>query len=215
VLPPLSPPPRPSRRRGATRGRAAPRLLAASVALVVLSGCGVARTTSPPIGTTSPGGGPNRTGDGSSAVVEGVIEPNATVTRVVDGDTIHVDRNGREDTIRLIGMDTPETKKPNTAVECFGHEASDHLNGLLPVGTRVRLERDAEERDRYDRVLAYVYREDGVFVNLAMVADGYAGQLTIPPNVAHAAELTEAARLARAQDKGLWSACGGNHVAAR
>jgi micrococcal nuclease len=167
-------------------------LAIACVALAVLSACGAAAVD----GATS---GP---------------ATNATVARVVDGDTIHVDRNGHEDTIRLIGMDTPETKKPNTAVECFGHEASAHLTELLPVGTRVRLERDAEERDRYDRILAYVYREDGMFVNLAMVADGYAGQLTVPPNVAHADDLTEAARVARTQGKGLWSACGGNHVAA-
>lgn len=196
--------------------------IVALVALVVLTvaGCGVpgaggSTTAADETAVGAETAVPTTVGGPPNAIVEGPIEPNATVVRVVDGDTIHVERNGHEDTIRLIGMDTPETKKPNTAVECFGHEASDHLHGLLPVGTRVRLERDAEERDRYDRILAYVYREDGVFVNLAMVADGYAGQLTIPPNVTHAGELTEAARVAREQDKGLWSACGGNHVAAK
>ncbi len=201
---------------------AAPPIALLPVLLVLLgvlgllgtSACGAPRSEprAGPVAGTAPANGERV---GANAVVEGPIEANAIVVRVVDGDTIHVDRGGREDTIRLIGMDTPETKKPNTAVECFGHEASDHLGLLLPIGTRVRLERDAEERDRYDRVLAYVYREDGVFVNLAMVTDGYAGQLTIPPNVAHAAELTDAARGAREQGKGLWAACGGNHVPTR
>lgn len=185
----------------------------ATVALIaVLTACG-APERADRAATPSAPGTVVQPASGSVAVVEGPIETNAVVVRVVDGDTLRVERQGQEDTIRLIGMDTPETKKPNTAVECFGHEASEHLVQLVPAGTRLRLERDAEERDRYDRILAYVYREDGLFVNLAMVADGYAGQLTVPPNVAHADAFTAAARVAREQDKGLWSACGGVHVA--
>jgi len=143
------------------------------------------------------------------------VEVNATIIRVTDGDTIIVNLASKEEKVRLIGMDTPETKKPNTPIECFGAEASDHLHELLPEGARVRLEGDAEARDRYNRLLAYVYRADGLFVNLAQVTDGFAGQLSIAPNVAHVDEFTDAIRGARTQNKGLWQACGGNHVAAR
>jgi micrococcal nuclease len=77
----------------------------------------------------------------------------------------------------------------------------------------VRLVRDVEARDRYDRLLAYVYRDqDGLFVDLAMVTDGFAGTLTISPNVAHREELDRAAADAKTAQRGLWRACGGNHV---
>jgi micrococcal nuclease len=120
---------------------------------------------------------------------------------------------GHEERVRLLGIDTPETHKPDAPVECFGPEAADRLGSLLPAGTVVRLVRDIEARDRYDRLLAYVYRDrDGLFVDLAMVADGYAGTLTISPNVAHRAELDRAAADARSAQRGLWHTCGGNHV---
>jgi endonuclease YncB( thermonuclease family) len=139
----------------------------------------------------------------------------ATVTRLVDGDTLHVRIGGRDEDVRLLGIDTPETHKPNTPVECFGVEASRHLAALVPRGTAVRLERDVEARDRYGRLLAYVYRQrDGLFVNLAMARDGYAAAYTYPPNVAHADALVAAAGEARDQNRGLWAACGGGHVAA-
>ncbi len=142
-----------------------------------------------------------------------VVAPNAAVATIVDGDTLKVNIDGVTETVRLIGIDTPETKKPGTPVECFGKEASAHLAELLPRGTPVRLERDVEPRDRYGRLLAYLYRAgDGLFVNLAMVADGYAAQLTIPPNVAHADELGRAASEAREAGRGLWGACGSEHT---
>jgi micrococcal nuclease len=152
---------------------------------------------------TGPVGCGGRTGDRPAA--------DATVVRVVDGDTLVVDSEGEEDRVRLIGIDTPESVKPGTPVECFGKEASTHLAGLLPEGTPVRLERDVEARDRYERLLAYVYRaEDGLFINHEMVAEGYAQPVTYPPNVAHTDELVAAGRTAREQDLGLWSACGGD-----
>jgi micrococcal nuclease len=135
----------------------------------------------------------------------------ARVVRVVDGDTIVVSSEGEEERVRLIGIDTPESVKPGTPVECFGKEASAHLADLLPEGTQVRLERDVEARDRYERLLAYVYRSsDDLFVNKAMVDDGYAQPVTYPPNVAHTDELVAAGRKAREDDLGLWSACGGD-----
>ena len=132
----------------------------------------------------------------------------ATVTRVVDGDTIHVAINGRDETVRLIGIDTPETVDPRQPVGCFGKEASNHTKELLPKGTAVRLVRDVEARDRYDRLLAYVYRvDDGLFVNLALARDGYADLLTYPPNVAHVDDFTAAVKDARDHNRGLWAAC--------
>jgi endonuclease YncB( thermonuclease family) len=137
----------------------------------------------------------------------------ATVVRVIDGDTIVVKVGDTEEHVRLIGIDTPETHKPGTPVECYGPEASDHLTELVPPGTTVRLERDRDTRDVYGRLLAYVYRaSDGLFVELAMAKDGFAGPLAISPNTAHRAELDEAAASARAARTGLWGACGGFHV---
>ena len=134
----------------------------------------------------------------------------ATVVRVVDGDTIVVRTGGTDERVRLIGIDTPESVDPRTPVECFGKEASEHAEGLLPEGTPVRLVRDAEARDRFGRLLAYVYRvDDGLFVNLALAEDGYADVATFPPNVAHADEFVAAVARAREAGRGLWSACGG------
>src|SRR4051794_29188124 len=99
---------------------------------------------------------------------------NATVTRVVDGDTVAVSTGNTKDKVRLIGIDTPEAVKPNTPVQCFALAASARTKALLPAGTPVRLVRDVDARDRYGRLLAYVYRaSDKLFVNLALVRDGY------------------------------------------
>jgi micrococcal nuclease len=129
------------------------------------------------------------------------------VVRVVDGDTILVALDGRRERVRYIGVDTPETVKPDTPVQCFGQRASAYNHALLD-GRSVRLVGDAEARDRYGRLLAYVYRAgDGLFVNAALVRGGYATTLTIPPNVAHADELAALAGEARRAGRGLWSAC--------
>jgi micrococcal nuclease len=145
-------------------------------------------------------------GPGGTTTTPGAVR----VVEVVDGDTIDVEVAGRTEHVRLIGIDTPETKDPRTPVECFGAEASARTAELLPPGTEVRLVSDVEERDRYDRLLAYVYRvDDGLFVNLALAREGYADQLTIAPNVAHTAELRAAISDARREQRGLWPACGG------
>lgn len=129
-----------------------------------------------------------------------------TVTRIVDGDTLRLaDLEAR---LRLIGVDAPETRHPDRGVECFGREAAERLEELVPPGTRVRVVWDVERRDRYDRPLGYLHRaEDGLFVNLQMVRDGYASAYTVPPNVAHADEFVAAQRAAREAGRGLWSAC--------
>lgn len=132
----------------------------------------------------------------------------AAIVRVVDGDTVIVRLGGGEERVRLIGINTPESVDPRRPVECFGKEASRFTGALLPPGTAVRLVRDAEPRDDYGRLLAYVYRgADGLFVNLELARQGYADVLTIPPNVAHAAEFVRAARDARTAHRGLWAAC--------
>jgi micrococcal nuclease len=130
-----------------------------------------------------------------------------TVTRVVDGDTVHVRIDGDDQAVRYIGVDTPETVKPNTPVQCFGKAASAYNHRLIE-GQPVRLRFDAERRDRYGRLLAYVYRaRDGLFVNAALVRGGYATTLTIPPNTAHAAQFAGLERHARERRRGLWRTC--------
>jgi micrococcal nuclease len=133
---------------------------------------------------------------------------NATVLRVVDGDTVVVQVGGSEETIRLIGIDTPESVARDEPVECYGPEASDRLGQLLPRGTAVRLERDVEPRDRYGRLLAYVHRvQDNLFVNHDQVARGFAEASEYPPNTAYSADLSAAQRQAQSTGAGLWTAC--------
>jgi micrococcal nuclease len=136
------------------------------------------------------------------------LEPNATIERVVDGDTVDVSIRGRHERVRLIGIDTPETKDPDKPVECYGPEASARTEALVPAGTAVRLERDAEARDDYGRLLAYVYRaDDGVFVNLDLARTGAADELAIRPNLAHAREISAAVEEAKRARRGRWGAC--------
>jgi micrococcal nuclease len=126
---------------------------------------------------------------------------------VVDGDTIRVVQDGREEPVRYIGVDTPEAVKPGSPVECFGKAAS-RANEKLVEGERVRLVEDVESHDRYGRRLAYVYRaRDDLFVNAELVRRGFATAATYPPNVAHADEFAELAGRARRDRRGLWSAC--------
>ncbi len=146
-----------------------------------------------PTGTLAPGG---------------AIEANAVVDDIVDGDTVDFVIDGREERVRLIGIDTPETERPDTDVECYGPEATEFVTRLLPAGTRVRIERDTVNRDDYGRLLGYVYRvDDGVFVNYELVRQGYATPLSIEPNTTHAELFVDAARAAEADDAGLWAAC--------
>ena len=129
----------------------------------------------------------------------------AQVSRVIDGDTIEVRISGGEDEVRYIGIDTPETVKPGTPVQCFGPQASTE-NHKLVDGERVRLVFDRERRDVYGRLLAYVYTADG-FVNARLVREGYARTLTIPPNTAHAGLFHRLARSAGRSGLGLWGVC--------
>ena len=129
----------------------------------------------------------------------------AASVRIVDGDTLVVTGGVR---VRLIGIDTPESVDPRRPVECFGKEAAAALAGLVPPGTAVRLEYDVERADEFGRTLAYLYRvSDGLFVNAALVEQGYAQPATYPPNVAHAGQFAVLGARARQSNAGLWNAC--------
>lgn len=139
--------------------------------------------------------------------------PNAVVERIVDGDTLVARIGGRSETVRLIGIDTPESVAPTRPVQCFGEEASLYLAGLLPAGSGITLVRDVEARDAYDRVLGYIVRSrDGLFVNLELVTAGYAAAFNYPPNDHYATAFARAEAEAVAGGRGLWSACGGPDV---
>ena len=136
-----------------------------------------------------------------------------TVVRVVDGDTVDVRLGGTTERIRLIGVDTPESLARDRPVQCFGAEASAATEALLPQGTEVRLERDEVTRDRYGRLLAYVWRtDDDLLVNLALVEGGFADAVTFGDNEAVHQVLAAAEARARSDGVGLWSACGGPDV---
>lgn len=132
----------------------------------------------------------------------------ATVKEVVDGDTIDIAIGGKTERVRLIGINTPETKHPTKGVECFGPEASAYTKQLLPKGTALRVERDVEARDKYGRLLLYVYiANSNVFVNLDLVTNGYARPMVFEPNTAHKADFAQSATQAELRNVGLWQAC--------
>ena len=174
-------------RRGALR---APLFIAAVLVVIAVSrGCG---------------------DDGGSSEPSGPVD--ARVTHVVDGDTIDVAMaDGDEESVRYMGIDTPETVKPDTPVQCGGPEAHD-ANERLVGGRTVTLRFDAERRDVYGRLLAYVYlpgRAGGhpLFVNAELVRRGLARTLTIPPNDSFAALYARLAARAGAAGRGLWGSC--------
>lgn len=129
----------------------------------------------------------------------------ARVVRVVDGDTFEALIDGRDEDVRLIGVDTPETVKPGTPVQCFGERAS-HFTKRLLSGQRVRLVFGVERRDVYGRLLAYVYLHRR-FYNPILVRRGLARSLTIPPNDRFAPRFRRLELAAARVGRGLWGAC--------
>ncbi len=126
------------------------------------------------------------------------------VIRVIDGDTIQVCCVfGDRVTVRYVGVDTPEIHHPMKGIERYGKEAAE-ANRKLVDGKTVRLEFDVQEQDRYGRHLAYVYLEEGTFVNAWLVENGYAVVMTIPPNVKHQELFLKLQREAREAKRGLW-----------
>ena len=145
------------------------------------------------------------------------------VTRVVDGDTIEViiedkaegpGSGGTEPgitySVRLIGIDTPESVAPHSRVECFGREASQAADALL-AGARVRLVKDVEDTDRFGRLLRYVYLRDEM-ANARLVLNGYAAAYAYPPDTRHSEMFEMLEEAARADSRGMWGACGQEEV---
>jgi micrococcal nuclease len=194
------------------RGRAGVLVVAASALSIGLTACGSDSTHATPAPERRAPAGASTT-SAATSVPAGL---DGTVVSVTDGDTIKVRlTTGDVERVRLTGIDTPETKDPRTVVECFGREAAAETLRLLPEGTAVRLETDVELRDRYRRLLAYVWRlPDGLFVNEFLVRDGWAAPYRYPPNVKYADELSRLGAAARAANRGLWGACGGTNTPA-
>ncbi|MDE2037945.1 MAG: thermonuclease family protein [Patescibacteria group bacterium] len=146
----------------------------------------------------------------SAAEREVPIDPDADyrVSRVVDGDTFKAEVEGREITVRLLGVNTPETVDPRKAVECYGPEASAETKALLS-GRSVRLafSPEKEHRDRYGRYLLYAYRDDGLLINRSLIEEGYAREYTVGKAYSLHAAFRDAEAAAKAAGKGLWGAC--------
>ncbi len=130
-------------------------------------------------------------------------ETPATVKRVVDGDTIEL---ASGDKVRYIGVDTPEKNSPTVSKQCFAEEASAYNQNIVE-GKNVKLTQDTSARDRYGRLLAYVYLEDGTFLNADLVKKGYAFASEYPPDTAKQGVLDQAQESARSQGLGLWKKC--------
>ncbi|MHA6489141.1 thermonuclease family protein [Bacillus cabrialesii] len=164
-------------------------LQALAVLVILLSGCqGVSSNHS---GTTE------KTVDLSDKI-------EVTVSRVIDGDTFIADVNSTEERIRLILVDTPETVHPTKAVQPYGKEASAFSKKTLE-NQSVYLEYDQEKRDKYDRLLAYVFLKDGTSFNKILLEKGYARLAVFPPNIKYKDEYKQAEEAAKNEKIGIWN----------
>lgn len=143
----------------------------------------------------------------------------ASIAQVIDGDTLRVRLGEKIETVRLIGIDAPETRENKKSradsqrsgsdlktIFELGNKARLHCLKLAPPGTPVVLQFDLQRRDKYNRLLAYVILQDGSMLNERLVRDGFAYLLTIPPNTAHSGRLKAAFEDARRAKRGLWQA---------
>lgn len=197
-----------SARRRPSRRRLTPRRL---LGLVVVLVAGAVLVAFPRLlGDGSAGG--DSGGAGAVPVPTSVpaAAAEAVVERVVDGDTVIVTVAGERERIRLIGVDTPETVKPDAPVDCFGPEASAFTTATLPEGATVWLEDDASQgdADRYDRLLRYVWSPDGTMLNERLVAEGYGREDTYDDAYRYRDRFVAAEASAEASRAGLWAACG-------
>ena len=142
--------------------------------------------------------------------IQGVEGERAQVSEVIDGDTIKVSLQGQEQTVRFVGMDTPETLDPRRPVGCFGKEASNETKKLL-TGKVVILQKDVSNTDKYKRLLRYVYlpidENQTLFVNDYLVRMGFAKVYTYPPDVKFNEQFRQAEKEARENKRGLWGRC--------
>jgi micrococcal nuclease len=166
---------------------------------VLLGACGTASSRPPPVNAEDPG------------VAVPADAFNATVMRVVDGDTLVARLAGRQVRVRLLGIDTPESVKPGTPVACFGHEAS-ALTRALVQGRTVRAAYEVEHTDSYGRELWDVWLPDGRFLQGVIVASGGARSYPYQPNTVHADELHALMSRAHDERRGLWGTCALNRA---
>ena len=131
----------------------------------------------------------------------------ATIVSVVDGDTIVLKVQNQTETVRLLGIDTPETVHPSKPIECFGPEASAFAKATLVKGSTVKLLRDVESRDRYQRLLVYLFLADGTLFNQLLIDRGFARTLSIEPNTAFASQFAWHESNAKNRRVGLWQSC--------
>ncbi len=161
------------------------------------------------LGTTSVAA-PAQTGDQATVASTTEALPQKgmlyTIVKVVDGDTVTIWLDGRKQTIRLIGINTPETVDPRRPVQCFGKQASDKAKELL-AGHQVRVVLDPSQGnyDKYHRMLGYIYRDDGFFLNEYMVKEGYAYEYTYRYPYQFQAAFKQAQKDAEAHGRGLWA----------
>lgn len=141
----------------------------------------------------------------------------ATAIKIVDGDTLKINYEGRETNVRLIGIDTPESKSNKkaakdaqrskqdvTTITSMGREATNFVKTLVKPGDKIRVEFDIQQRDRYGRLLCYIYLPNGKMLNEEIVKCGFASPMTIPPNIKHSDKFLKAYEEARKNNKGLW-----------
>lgn len=141
----------------------------------------------------------------------------ATITRIVDGDTLKINYKGKEESVRLIGVDTPESKANKKAkkdsartgrdvetITAMGKASANFMRSLVKPGDVVRVEFDVQARDKYGRLLSYIYLPNGKMLNEEIVKAGYATIMTYPPNVKYQERFLKAYQEAREGKRGLW-----------
>ena len=151
------------------------------------------------------------------ASIEAQERTTATILRVVDGDTLKISYRGQEESIRLIGIDTPESQANKKAkgdavrtgddiqlILSQGRESTNYVKSLVKPGDSIQIEFDMQDRDKYGRLLGYVYLSDGRMLNEEMVRAGYASLMTVPPNVKYQERFSKVYKEARDNKRGLW-----------
>ncbi len=141
-----------------------------------------------------------------------------TITKIVDGDTFGVLFKGKKEKVRLIGVDTPESRKNKKAIKDsernakdlnkiigLGKQAKEFVKSIVKVGDELKIEFDVRERDQYGRLLAYLYMKNGKMLNNYLIEEGFASPLTYPPNVKYEELFRSSYKTARENNKGLWA----------